>query len=95
MKEVELCLRTLGPALQKGGTVERELISDFLYIVGAGSHWAVHPDGMIQRNQLMEENDTLRLRRWLAELSMALAMIVEAGCGIEDAMAMLESEHYQ
>ncbi len=83
------CLRVLAPRLQQGQLVDRELLIDFLYIIGAGQHWGLHPEGPVQG--MMTENDSRILRAWLSEYSLAFAMLIE-GMDLEDSLGMIETK---
>lgn len=90
MREVELCLRTLAPMLQEEDCVRKEILADFLAIIGCGQYWALLPDGMLQRNGLIMDKDIQTLTAWLAGFSIAFQMIIE-GSDIDSAMGMIES----
>ncbi|MFA7484346.1 MAG: hypothetical protein WC314_27885 [Vulcanimicrobiota bacterium] len=90
MKELEQCLRVLAPLLQSGDSVAREPLAGFLYVIGAGQAWALHPEGMLRRNKLISSEDLDLLTSWLAEFSMAFAMLIE-GMPLEDCLEMLET----
>ncbi|MCA9776940.1 MAG: hypothetical protein KC800_09500 [Candidatus Eremiobacteraeota bacterium] len=91
MSELVECLRVLAPRLQRGDTVERELITDFLYVIGAGQHWGLHPEGAVQRDKRMTTADACTLRAWFSEYSLAFAMLVE-GIDLETALGMIETK---
>ena len=92
MREMEVCLRVLAPMLQEGYADSRELVTGFLYVIATGQHWAVAPESMLRRNKLISAEDIALLTSWLAEFSMAFAMIVE-GMDTETAFEILETKY--
>lgn len=89
MRELELILRVLAPMLQRGDSVGRKILGDFLAIIGCGQYWALLPVGMLQRNGLIEDKDIAVLTAWLAGFSIAFSMIIE-GSDIDSALGMIE-----
>ena len=76
--EVMDCLRALAPSLSEGDHVDRHVINDLIGIIHLGRAWAIHPDGMLQRNNLISEDDTRTIERWLETISYSFMTILDS-----------------
>ncbi|MDF1755233.1 MAG: hypothetical protein P1U89_20760 [Verrucomicrobiales bacterium] len=76
--EVMACLRALAPEISQGGTIDREVVNDVVGILHLGRSWAIHPDGMLQRNNLISEADVARLEDWLDTISYSFMMVLDS-----------------
>src|SRR5262245_37045603 len=62
--EVMAALRALAPTFHQP-TVDREVVGALWGICHLARSWGVHPDGMLRRNGLIQEQDIARLERWV------------------------------
>src|SRR5438128_1239377 len=83
--EVMEAIRTLAPQLQ-ASEVDREVISALWAICYLARLWGLEPDGMLQRNGLIEPADIERLSKWLDTVGFAVMMLLDSG-DIEAAFA--------
>lgn len=69
--EIMAALRVLAPrfATEK---LDREIIVELWGICHLARAWGVHPEGMLHRNNLIEETDWLRLEEWIDAISWAV-----------------------
>ena len=63
--EVIACLKVVAPALAMGDRVDRNLIRYLWQICHYAQLWGIHPDGMLQRNDLIAAEDVVTLESWI------------------------------
>lgn len=82
--ELMRCLRVLAPTLAQSPMVDRELLAALWSICHLGRAWALEPDGMLQRNQLLSDQQRATLSLWLGQLSYAVFALLD-GSGEDEA----------
>ena len=75
--ELMACIKTLGPDLTCGESVDRQIISNLWGICHLARAWAIYPDGMLQRNKLINDADVKTMYEWLDCISYAVMMFLE------------------
>lgn len=73
--DLEEAVRGALPALSQP-VLSRRLVSSLWAIVHYGRMWALEPDGMLRRNNLISDHDLGTLERFLTGLSFGLALIL-------------------
>ncbi len=76
-------LKILAPELEKD-FIDKRIISAIWGICHFGRMWAIYPDGMLQRNELLNEQQTLQIDDWLIDISYAAFCLLE-GTGPKEA----------
>lgn len=61
-------LLSVGEELHRHSHIDRELVHAMWTICSTARAWGLHPNGMLQRNQLITATDTARLERWVGTL---------------------------
>ncbi len=65
-------------------TLDRRVISCLFSICQLARAWAVEPEGMLQRNRLLSDEQTAQMERWLDMISYAVMVLLDRG-GEEEA----------
>jgi hypothetical protein len=76
-------LKILAPELEKD-FIDKRIISTIWGICHFGRMWAIDPDGMLQRNELLNEQQTLQIDDWLIDVSYATFCLLD-GTGSREA----------
>jgi len=71
------CLRIIAPALQNNDNLSKSLVSDVSGILCLGKAWAVHKDGMLLRNNIINEMQAQQIDNWLDCISYAWMMLLD------------------
>ena len=79
MEDVRRCFAAVRDHLGSAPSIDREVINSLWGIVHFGRAWAIEPDGMLQRNQLISDADAAELKVWLEELSYDIASVLDSG----------------
>lgn len=74
MEALRCCASELGRDV-----VDRELVSALWAISYWGRLWALDPDGMLQRNDLISDVDLTLLRAFLGRLDFAVMVLLDGG----------------
>ena len=82
--EVIEAIRTLADELRNGDEVDREVISTIWGICHLSRSWALEKDGMLRRNNLINEEQIEQLEKWIESISYATMMILD---GFDNATA--------
>lgn len=69
-------LKILAPELEKD-FIDKRIISTIWGICHFGRMWAIDPDGMLQRNELLNEQQTLQIDDWLIDVSYAAFCLLD------------------
>ena len=77
--EVMQALHTLAPLFQKDAILDRALMTALWDICITTRSWALDPEGMIRRNDLITSDDIARLSNWLDTISEAVSNLLEFG----------------
>jgi len=72
------CLRVLSPVLRDSDTIEKGVVCDVSGILCLAKSWAVHKDGMLQRNGLITDSEAAMIDAWLDCISYAWAMMLDS-----------------
>ncbi len=88
--EVMEIIAVLAPELENKPNIDSQLISALWGICHFSNAWALEPEGMLQRNDLIAESDIDRLSNWVNIISYAVFMLLDGG-GLEHAMEPYES----
>ena len=67
---------SLAPHLAGKDSLERRLVFGMWELIRRTELWGLDPNGMIQRNRLMSDDDTKRLRLWYRCLEMAVSKLL-------------------
>jgi hypothetical protein len=76
-------LKILAPELEKD-FINKRIINAIWGICHFGRMWAIYPDGMLQRNELLNEQQTSQIDDWLIDISYAAFCLLE-GTGSKEA----------
>lgn len=76
-------LKILAPELEKD-FIDKRIIGAIWGICHFGRMWAIYPDGMLQRNELLNEQQTLQIDDWLIDISYSAFCLLE-GTGPKEA----------
>lgn len=74
--ELMRALRVVGPEFSKP-QVDTQLMSALWGICALARWWGIEPDGMLQRNQMLDEQETEALRDWVHEISYVLMLLLD------------------
>lgn len=74
MDDVRACFKVVREHLADSPSLDRDLVNSLWGIVHFGRAWAIDPDGMLKRNNLISEHDSKELECWLNDLSHDIAM---------------------
>lgn len=77
-QEVMAALRVLAPEFREK-TIDREVIFQLWFICHTSRAWGLDPDGMLQRNKLLNPQDTAILEQWIRSISWAVLNLLESG----------------
>ena len=78
-REVMDALVVLASDLREKPSVDRQVVGALWGIVNLSRVWAIEPDGMLQRNGLIDERDIQRLARWIGMISYATMTLLDGG----------------
>ncbi|KAF2506626.1 hypothetical protein [Flavobacterium foetidum] len=76
-------LQVLAPEMEKD-FVDKRIISAIMGITHLGRMWAIHPEGMLQSNNLITAEQTAQINDWLTDISYAAFCLLD-GAGAEEA----------
>jgi len=76
--EVIECLKSLSAELRSGEMIDRGVTNDIVGIVHLTRCWALEPDGMLRRNNLISEDDQARLEKWIRIIEYAFMMTIDS-----------------
>ncbi|WP_226002568.1 hypothetical protein [Paenibacillus sp. BJ-4] len=83
--ELMTIIEVLADELQKS-SVERELIAELWGICQYTRAWALYPDSMLQRNNLLTVEQIHTLDKWIDTISYTVMVLLEGG-GTEEALS--------
>lgn len=66
--------------------IDKRIINTIWGICHLARMWAIHPEGMLQRNNLITEKQILQIDNWLIDISYAASCLLD-GAGIDVAFA--------
>jgi len=75
--ELMACIKTLGPNLSRGESVDRQIISNLWGICQLARAWAIYPEGMLRSNKLINDADVKTMDDWLDCISYAVMIFLE------------------
>lgn len=76
--EIEAAFRVVAPELA-GEFIDRQTIGALWGILWSVRNWALHPNGMLQRNNLITPEDTEWLSEWVAKMDYGLLLLLDGG----------------
>lgn len=76
-------LKVLAPEMEKD-FVDKRIISSVMGICHLGRMWAIHPEGMLQSNNLITKQQISKIDLWLIDISYAAFCLLD-GAGPEEA----------
>jgi hypothetical protein len=82
--EVMACIIALAPELHRK-QLDRSVVSALWGICYCGRLWALEPEGMLRRNDLISDKDVKRLTDWIDCISHATMALID-GYGLEVAL---------
>lgn len=80
--EVMEALKTLAHELETEEKIDKKVISALWRICHLSRAWAIHPDGMLRRNNLITDKQIQELEGWIEDISYATMFLLD-GSGIE------------
>jgi hypothetical protein len=81
--ETMAALRVLAPSLSSSAAVDRELLSALWTLCHLLKCWALDPDGMLQSNALLTDDQVAKLNSWQNMLSYAVMILLETNDPVE------------
>ena len=79
MDHVTQCVDAVAEHLKTAVKLDRAVINSLWGIVTYGRAWAIHPEGMLRRNNLISEDDIAMLSDWLDDLAERVAFMLDGG----------------
>lgn len=73
------CVDAVSTHLQTASAIDRSVISSLWGILHYARSWALHPDGMLPRNDLISKEDQETLSGWLEELAERISVMLDEG----------------
>ena len=87
--QIEAAFRTLAPELA-GESVDRQTIGALWSILWSIRNWALHPQGMLRRNNLMAPEDVEWLDNWVAKMDLSVCLLLE-GNSVESVFGEMDA----
>lgn len=75
--DMKMLVEFFADELRQGKTIDREIISAFWGICHLARAWAVDPEGMLRRNDLIEQKDIEKIDLWINQISYAVMMLLD------------------
>ncbi|MEL7123049.1 MAG: hypothetical protein AAFO07_26605 [Bacteroidota bacterium] len=75
--EVIKAIRTLADELRNKEKIDREVISAIWGICHLTRSWAIEKEGMLRRNNLINDEQIKKLEKWVESISYATMMILD------------------
>lgn len=79
MERVLECVDAVADHLRTSPTLDRSVINSLWGIVTYTHAWALHPDGMLQSNNLITKADSAVLSNWIDDISRRVALMLDSG----------------
>ena len=76
-KSVLDCVDAVSAHLKSAPLLDRSVVNSLWGILHYSRSWALHRDGMLQRNNLMTKQDQETLSNWLDELAERIAIMLD------------------
>lgn len=73
------CVDAVATHLMTAPVLDRSLINSIWGILHYSRSWALHPDGMLPRNNLITKEDQETLSEWLDALAERIAFMLDGG----------------
>lgn len=73
------CVHVVAEHLKTAPAIDRAVINSLWGICHYARAWALHPDGMLPRNNLISPDDQRTLAEWLDELSERISFMLDGG----------------
>lgn len=73
------CVDAVSTHLKTASVLDRAVVNSLWGIVHYSRSWALHPDGMLPRNNLISKEDQETLSEWLDDLSERIAFMLDSG----------------
>jgi len=73
------CVDAVAGHLKTADAIDRNVINSLWGVCHYARAWALHPDGMLRRNNLITAEDQATLAEWLDELSERIAFMLDRG----------------
>jgi hypothetical protein len=86
-------LKVLAPELEKD-FIDKNIINSIWGICHLGRMWAIHPDGMLQSNKLINKQQASQIDNWLIDVSY-VAFCLLSGTGSDEAFADYDKEQLE
>lgn len=74
------CVDAVAGHIKEAPVIDRSIINSLWAICYYSRLWALEPDGMLRRNNLISEADQATLAEWLDDLSYRIACMLDGGC---------------
>ncbi len=76
---VILCVDAVADHLKSAPAIDRRVVNSLWGICFYARSWALHPDGMLPRNNLITVDDQTTLSDWLDNLSERISSMLDGG----------------
>jgi hypothetical protein len=73
------CVDAVSTHLKTASAIDRSVVNSLWGILHYSRSWALHPDGMLPRNNLITKEDQETLSEWLDELAERIAFMLDGG----------------
>jgi hypothetical protein len=74
--------------------IDKNIINSIWGICHLGRMWAIHPDGMLQSNKLINKQQASQIDNWLIDVSY-VAFCLLSGTGSDEAFADYDKEQLE
>jgi ribonuclease D len=82
--EVMEALQVLADDVSERDTVDREIMAALWSICHLSKAWAIHPEGMLRRNNLITDAQVEEMETWIEDISYATLCLLD-GAGFDEA----------
>ena len=82
-KSVLDCVDAVSTHLKTAPLLDRSVVNSLWGILHFSRSWALHPDGMLRRNQIVTKEDQETLLNWLDELAERIALLLDGGTTLD------------
>jgi hypothetical protein len=73
------CVDAVGPHLRSSAQLNRDVVASLWAVLHYADAWAIQPDGMLRRNDLISEEDLATIRGWILGLREQIARWLDEG----------------
>ena len=73
------CVNAVGPHLRSSAELDRDVVASLWAVLHFADAWAIQPDGMLRRDNLISKSDLATMRGWVLELREQIARWLDEG----------------